>query len=149
MSQPNPAENDFDIRDPEINVEEIMARIGQRIRQRAHEAEAKGQHYGLPRLTANRKLPAELYQSLDQTRSHSGSVRVQLAATTGLVGRVRKVVHELVVYYVNMLADRQIVFNRASANTHRQLAQALEAANARIEALEQELANMRSQQSQS
>jgi hypothetical protein len=62
------------------------------------------------------------------------------------VGKVRKVVHQLVVYYVNMMADKQMVFNRASANGQRQLAQALEAANARIEALEQDVANLRAQQ---
>lgn len=155
MTQPNATETKtqitapgFDIRDPEVNVEEIMTRIRERIRQRAQAAEANGQHYGLPSLTASRKLPAELYKLLDQTRASAASVRVPLAASSGLAGKVRKVVHQLVVYYVNMLADKQIVFNRASANTHKQLAQALEAALARIEVLEQDIASLRANQNQ-
>ena len=155
MTQPNatapkiePQSPAFDIRDSEVNVEEIMTRIRERIRQRAQAAEASGGHYGLPSLAASRKLPAELYKLLDQTRASATSVRVPLAASSGLVGKVRKVVHQLVVYYVNMLADKQIVFNRASANTHKQLAQALEAAHARIEALEQDVASLRASQNQ-
>jgi predicted nucleic acid-binding Zn-ribbon protein len=156
MSSPNlpnptdkPYEPEFEIRDPDLSkaeVEEIMNRIRQRIRQRAQQAEANGLHYGLPNLATSRKLPAEFYKSLEQARASAGSVRVPLAASSGLVGKVRKVVHQLVVYYVNMMADKQMVFNRASANTQRQLAQALEAANARIEALEQDVANLRAQQ---
>ena len=149
MTQPNAPEPAFEIRDPDMNavdVEEIMTRIRERIRQRAQAAEANGLHYGLPSLVASRKLPAELYKALDQTRSTASSVRVPLAQSSGLVGKVRKVVHQLVVFYVNMLADKQMAFNRASANTHKQLVQALEASNARIEMLEQEVAALRNPQ---
>ena len=57
----------------------------------------------------------------------------------------RRIVHQLVLYYVSMLAGRQSAVNRATVDMFNQTVTALETAAARIDVLEQEVALLRTQ----
>lgn len=146
----------FEIQDPEVDTEALMRLIRERIRQRSNDALAHGQRYGLPAgLNNARKLSAEVYQSLDQARNAASNIRVPLVVTGGgistvpvvgpLVQKVRRALHQVSLFYINLLADRQIVFNRASTDSLRRLTIALDQATARIETLEREMAALRDQ----
>ena len=147
----------IDIRDPDIDVEEIMQRIRQRIRERRAQAQARGLDYD--RLTdgaldggPDRHLSGDLYYDLHQARESAETIWVPLSVVgeqryprflTPLLNRVRHAAHHLVLYYVNMLAGRQIVFNRAAVSAVSGLAEADEKTVERLLVLEQEVASLR------
>lgn len=150
-------EDVIDIRDPDINVEEIMERIRQRIRERRKQAQAQGLDYD--RLTdgalgspGGHRLPDDFYYDLHQARESAETIWVPLSVVGGgrypqflasLVNRLRGAAHQLVLYYVNMLAGRQIVFNRAAVSAVSGLAEAGEDAAQRLQRLEEEVASLR------
>ncbi len=148
----------IDIRDPEINVEEIMNRIRERIRHRHSQAEVKGVNYD--HLTdeqalraSSTGLSADLYYELNELRATAESLGASVAMRdrripilNPLLYRVESLLHRLVVKYVNMLAGRQVAFNRTSANALEEIARALEASNARIEELERRVEEIQSHQ---
>lgn len=149
---------DLEIRDPEISpaeVDAIMARIRERIRQRSQMAEQQGHAFALPDgAFSDKRLSRQLYMAIDRVRAAASGVHVHLSVVDGgkqipvvtpLLRKVRQVIHQLVLYYVGMLAGRQAAFNRATIDAISQAANALEKANARIDDLEQEVAALRSQ----
>jgi hypothetical protein len=144
----------IDIRTPEVNVEEIMERIRERVQQRRDKAQAQGLVYD--RLTdtassinpAGRKLSSDFYYDLYQARQGADSIWVSLSVIgnnrypqflNSFITRLRHALHQLVIYYVNMLAGRQINFNRASIGAIVELAEANELMAERLEALEKEI----------
>ncbi len=144
----------IEIRDPEINVEEIMNRIRERVRQRREQAQSQGLDYD--RLVdeglsgASLRLPADLYFELHQLCTKADAIGVTLAVRdrqlpliNPLFFRIEKLLHRLVVRYVNMLAGRQITINRSTAHLFSGLARAFEEQDARIEALEKQVAELR------
>jgi hypothetical protein len=134
--------------DGDVNIEEVMAEVRARIRQRhSSAAPQKGLEDGgtLPQPVGNAR------RHLIDVRASTNDVGVSLALADrapSLVGRLtrrlRRTVHSLVVYYVNLLAGRQMRFNRAAASLLADLLSLQEESQARIAELEQEVATMKS-----
>ena len=147
-----------DIREPEVNVEEIMARIRERVQQRRARAEAEGLAYDrlvdgdLAFDASGRRLGADFYYDLYQARQGADSIWVSLSVIGNqrypqmlgaFITRIHHAAHQLVLYYVNMLAGRQVNFNRAVIGAVSGLAEANESMAERMEALEKEVADLR------
>jgi hypothetical protein len=145
----------IEIRDPEIDVEEIMGRIRERIRQRREQAHGQGLDYD--RLvsddadaSATGKLPADLYYDLHQLRANAEAIWVPSAMRdrhfppfiNSVLFRLENLFHRLALKYVNLLAGRQVVFNRATASVLASVVRALEQGDARAEALEIQVAEL-------
>lgn len=116
----------IEINDPDIDVEDIMARIRERIQQRRAQAADQGLDYDRladqkgPAFRSTAPSDSDLYYDLYQVRNSADSIWISLSVVGrsipvigGLVNRVRRALHNVVLYYVNMLAGRQVVFNRA------------------------------------
>jgi len=146
----------IEIRDPEVDVEEIMSRIRQRIQERRSQAQAQGLDYdGLvdDQATSFRtsgRFDPDLYYDLHQVRNSADTIWVSLSIVErqvpvvgSLLTRLRRELHSLVIYYVNMLAGRQVVFNRSVAGVLPALVDALDESQERVTALEKELVDLR------
>ncbi|MBM3128956.1 MAG: hypothetical protein FJ009_10105 [Chloroflexi bacterium] len=145
----------IDIRDPEINVEEIMARIRERLRQRRAQASAQGLDYDRlvddERVIASGALSADLYYDLHQLRTTAESIWVPSAMRdrhfppllNALLFRTENLFHRLALKYVNMLAGRQVVFNRAATSIVTSVLRQLEQDDAHIETLEKQVKELR------
>ena len=144
------------IRDPEIDAEAIMRDIRARIRQRRAQAEAQGLDYealaeGRPAESVGR-FEADLYYDLRRLSVSYDEVGVKLSLTEtrlpligGVVQRVRAALHQVILYYVNMLARQQARINKYNLRVLTALTRDLEAdaTSADIEALRQEIAWLR------
>lgn len=152
-----------EIRDPEIDVQEVMERIQQRVRQRREDALSRNLVYDrltdsdASHNTAERRLSSDFYYDLYQARQSADSIWVSLSvlgnerypkALNSAITRVRHALHQVVIYYVNMLAGRQVVFNRTATDAMAELAAANEKLSERLEALEKEVATLRAQAAQ-
>jgi hypothetical protein len=147
-------------RDPELDAEAIMREIRERIRQRRTQAEAQGLDFdaiaqGEASGQATGRFSRELYGGLRQMRLSYNKVNVGPVLTTmrvplvgGLLQAVRAQLHQLVLFYVNMLASRQSLFNQQVVETTTKLVQELDHQNdrdeiaalrARVEQLEKRL----------
>lgn len=121
------AEDDIiEIRDPEIDVQEIMRRIRERVRQRAAQKKAEpwlptfGSEIADVDSSAGAFTP-RMYYTLQQAREQANRVWVDLLLTEtalqripflgGLWRRIRREAHDLVLFYVNILASNQAAFN--------------------------------------
>lgn len=151
MTEP---EDVIEIRDPEIDVEEIMNCIRERLAARQQQASAQGQDYlrlvDAPTAAAAAPGLPELYGQLHQLRQSADSLRLspvvtnwRLPLVNGPVSRLKNMLHSLVLMYVNTLAGRQIAVNRMLSQVLQQLAAVRQADAARIEALEKEVAELR------
>ncbi len=151
-------ERDFvEIRDPEIDAAEIMRRIRERIRQRRVEAEEAGVDYDaflrtLATDRENARFDKSLYTALRQTAAMSDHLGVGLSLTRPsipllgpLIQRVRTALHNLALYYVNLLALQQREFNRHIVQLFVSLIRSLERepGPSEVEELRQELARLR------
>jgi len=158
-------DNLFDFRDTEINAEEIMARIRERIAVRRTKAAAQGLDYDKLAAGQELELPAASRQYVTQGTSAALSAATQVVARArqvadnifvpvsivgheppvigGIVRRARSMAHRLVVYYTNMLAGRQAAVNRAQGDALSSLLVALEDGYTRIDALQVEVARLR------
>lgn len=121
------AEDDIiEIRDPEIDVQEIMQRIRERLRQRAAQEKAEPwlPNFGseVPQVDASAGVfTPEMYYALQQAREQANKIWVDLLLTEtatqripflgGLWRRIRREAHNLVLFYVNILAANQATFN--------------------------------------
>jgi len=114
----------IEIRDPEINVAEIMEEIRRNIGQR--QSEARDRKVAFPTFDATvtpEAAPTEemervLHHHLSQANLHYDKIGVALQfmpRPVPLIGRLwtvlRREAHNLVIFYVNTLAARQITFN--------------------------------------
>ena len=145
--------NVIEIRDPEIDAEAIMRQIRENIRRRRAEAEARGLDYealalGLPDPGEATRLDRSLHLELRRLLAGSDKIRVGLSLTPSriplfapIVQRARAALHQLVIYYVNMLAGQQARFNESATRVLVGLAKELEAGPtpAEVEALRQEV----------
>jgi hypothetical protein len=116
----------IEIRDPEIDVQEIMQRIRERVRKRAAQKKAEpwlpafGSEVADIDPAAGAFTP-KLYYTLRQAREQANRVWVDLLLTEtaiqrmpllgGLWQRIRREAHNLVLFYVNILAANQAAFN--------------------------------------
>lgn len=124
----------------ELNIEEIMQEIRQQIL-------AKKDVVAGERTTAvavsGKRLPADFYEHLYQAALVHDQVWVKMLVTkssTPLIGplldKLRGLLHELVLFYVNKLAAEQIQFNTHLLQAVNLLAQQLEAEEATDEPAE-------------
>lgn len=145
----------IEIRDPEINVEEIMARIRERLRQRRAQASAQGLDYdrliGEARTADAGMLDTDLFYDLHQLHTSAEAIWVPSAmrdrhfppVINSVLFQLENLFHRLALKYVNMLAGRQIVFNRAAVEVLTSVSRAREQDAARLEALEKQVSELR------
>lgn len=150
----------IDIRDSEINVEDIMNRIRARVHQRRLEASAQGVDYDhviedLPRGTGSGEQGSDLLYDLHQLRVSASAQGVGVAMRDRKVPllnpvlyRVEHLLHRLVVKYVNMLAGRQISFNQTSVHALTELTRLLEEKDARVGDLELQVRELKEELAQ-
>jgi hypothetical protein len=135
---PLPPESVLSIRDPQLNVDAIMAEIRAALMKRKAEAEARGVDFddlalGRYLLPDNNRFPIELRESLQQASLLSDSTQVSLFVTPtstpvigGLIQRVRMALHQAIIFYVNMSAQRQIAFNVEASKSLNRLTAAMD-----------------------
>lgn len=116
-----------------------MQQIRARIRDRRAEARARGLDFeayadGLYPLPPDAILSRDLYEAVRHVSLGYDKVNVEMALTEsrlpligGLVQRLRAALHELVLFYVNRLAARQVRFNEQTARALTTLVRDLEA----------------------
>ncbi len=157
---PQPADSVLSIRDPQLDVDAIMAEIRAALMQRRIDAEARGIDFddiamGRYNVPGSDRFPMELHEALQQASLLRDGSQVSLFVTPasvpiigGLLQRIRTALHQAIIFYVNMSAERQIAFNvevsralnRLTASLDKQLAEKdaqIAALQARIDAMEQ------------
>jgi hypothetical protein len=129
----------FEIQGQDIESAEIEQKVLARSQARRAEAEAEGLDFeayasGRYPLPANAIFSRELYQALEQVRFSHDKVNVEMDLTEtrlpllgGLVHRLRAGIHELVLFYINRLEARQMIFNEQTGRALAILARDLEA----------------------
>lgn len=148
------ADQVIEIRDPEINTEEIMARIRQRIRERRAQAEGRGLDYDRlvddPSRAESGRLASDLYYDLNKMRSTADSLWVSvqlydshLPLVNAWYMRIKGKLHGIVVDYINRLAGRQVAFNQTTEHVLSGMVHAFEDNDARVEALEKQIIELR------
>lgn len=148
--------NVFEILAPEVNEKELIEQIQERMQQRQAQAEVEGEtRDSLAEIKemdsrASGRFVPELYYDLYQAHKSAEAIGVSLSLVDSrvpligrLLTRLRREPHNLVVYYVNMLAGRQAIFNRAVANILSQLVHDLDEPENQTAELEAELASLR------
>ncbi len=143
------------IDDPEIDVQTIMARIREGLVEHALDDEVEFPTFAVARARRGESLrfPKELYYHLEQANLNYDQIWVELSLVEkqmplvgSFVNRFRRELHRLVVYYVNMLGERQVTMNDALVRTLNQLTDSLEGpdeVHATIAALQGEVAELR------
>ena len=155
MKTKSDLETAIEIRDPEIDAEAIMRQIRANIRQRRMQAEAEGLDYtSLASGTYVPRFDENLYtvlRQLETTPYARPDVRLAIAKPAAipvvgaLVQRVRTALHQLAIYYVNMLAEQQRSFNALVIRTFKALVRELEKESlpAEVTALRDEVQQLR------
>jgi hypothetical protein len=112
-----------EFRDPDIDSEAIMQRIRQKIRERRADAESRGIDYeafveGLYAAQVSARFDHDLYYDLRRMSVGYNKIGVGLSLTESripilgpIIQRIRRALHQLVIYYVNQLAGQQARFN--------------------------------------
>jgi hypothetical protein len=142
----------FEIEGDDIDAEAVMKEIRARIRARRAQARARGLDWeayaeGLYPLPPDAILSRDLHEAVRHVGLGYDKIPVEMALTEtrlpvagGLVQRLRASLHELVLFYVNRLAARQVRFNEQTARALVTLVHDLEAEvrdlRARITAME-------------
>jgi hypothetical protein len=150
----------IEIRDDQIDAAEIMRTIRANIQKRREAARAQGIDYDafLQGLYTGDKghFDAAVYYNLRRAAALFDRITVKqyvsprsIPLVGGLAQRVRRSLHDLVIYYVNMLGSKQILFNESVVYALNSLVEGLERDNARqaeeIATLRQELEALRAQ----
>jgi hypothetical protein len=136
----------------DLDVETVMQEIRERIRARRAEARARGIDFeayadGLYPLPAGAVFSRDLYEAVRYAGLGWDKVGVEMMLTETrlpvigrLAQRVRAAVHEVVLFYVNRLAARQMRYNEQTARALALLVRDLDAEvadlRARLSALE-------------
>jgi hypothetical protein len=142
----------FEIEAPDLDTETIMQEIRGRLRARREQAKMRGLDFeayadGLYPLEPDAVLSRDLHEAVRCAGLGYDKVNVEMMLTEtrlplvgGMAHRVRAALHELVLFYVNRLAFRQIHFNEQTARALVALVRDLEAEvrdlRARVSALE-------------
>jgi hypothetical protein len=156
MAETNDLEGIIEIRDEQIDTEAIMRRIRENIQKRRETAEAQGIDFdafvkGLYREEVGH-FDAAVYYNLRRANTLYDRVTVKQyvsprhAPLIGpLIQRVRAALHDLVIYYVNMLGSKQVLFNESLVYLLNGLVQGLEKDAEELTALRQEVQELRAQ----
>ena len=148
-----------EIRDSEIDAEAIMRQIRENIHRRRSDAEAQGLDYeafvgGLYASPDTTRFDRSLYYDLRWMSLGYYKIGVGLSLTESrtpiigpLVQRVRGALHQLVIFYTNMLAGRQARFNEYVVRTLTRLVKSMEQdpTPGEVESLRREVAELRAQ----
>jgi len=122
-------EDIIEIRDPEINVAEIMARIRENLAKREPSDPEIDSLVFDPGLGGFISLEDGLKQSLQQANLVCDKIYVgdQIRSATGLkdqlANRLRRPLHSLVRFYTDILSSKQVAFNSAAVRVLNSLAQ--------------------------
>ena len=151
---PDDLDEIIEIHDPEIDVKAIVAQIRANLAE--HNANYKPVYFPSFGAQANRPdadepaLSPELYYDLGQLNVNydqitvSSTLEAQPASPAGrLIGRVKLEFHNLAVYYVNLLASKQVSFNDHATRSLNEMVKELERQRAETEALRQEVTALR------
>jgi hypothetical protein len=131
----NDPESIIQIEDPEIDVETVMARIREGLAERALEQDVEFPTFAVTRARrgADPRFPEELYYQLEQANLNYDQAWVELSlieTELPLLGpfitRFKRELHQLVVFYVNRLGERQVTMNDALVRTLNELVESLE-----------------------
>ena len=140
---------------PPMDAEAIMREIRARIQQRRAQAEAQGLDFDAlaeGRFTPDRptRFNSELYYELRRLSVSGEQIGVGLSLTASrwpvigsLVQRVRLALHQLVIYYVNMLARQQSRVNAYDSSAWSVLMTDLETKAAEVEDLRRQVTELR------
>ena len=145
----------IEIQDPEINPTEIMEQIRRRIQLRREKLGYPRQTFptfgaaAYPGEPEGEEYDADLYYHLRQANAHYyelgveallvPSPRSRLPLLGWLWDRVRGEAHNLVLFYLNRLAQRQVTVNRHLVSTLNRMAVEIQEQQRRIQALEEEV----------
>jgi hypothetical protein len=141
------------IDDPEIDVQTIMARIREGLVEHALDEDVEFPTFAVARARRGKatRFPEELYYQLEQANLNYDRIWVELSMVEGqmplmgrFVNRFKRELHRLVVYYVNMLGERQVTMNDALVRTLNQLVDSLERSPELVEGRSPELVEGRS-----
>jgi hypothetical protein len=147
--------NLIEIHDPEIDPARIMEEIRERIRRRreelgypqrvfpafgaaAYPGEPEGEGYDIT-LYFHLRRANENYHQIDVAPLIVPSSRSSIPILGPLWDRIRREAHNLVLFYVNKLAQRQVTVNRHLVSTLNRMAVQIQEQQRRIKALEEEL----------
>jgi hypothetical protein len=153
-------ESIIEIRDEQINTAEIMRTIRVNLKKRRETAQAQGVNFDdfVRGLYTDDKghFDAAVYYNLRRAATLYDQITVKqyvspraMPVVGGLVQRVRSALHDLVIYYVNMLGSKQAMFNESILYALNALVEGLERDVERqsqeIASLQQELELLRAQ----
>jgi len=153
--EPMPEPPAIEIRDPEINVAEIMQRLRARIRERhaatqTPDAEDAAMLETRAPIAPGDYTDADFASDMRLLETRADAILVSLAMRdrhlpifNSLFYRFEVLLHRLALKYVNQLAGRQVLYNTAAANVIATLAQKLALSEARTKKLEDELRDLR------
>jgi len=129
----------FEIESKDIDTEAIMQEIRARVRARRAEANAGGLDWeayadGLYPLAPDAVLSRDVHEAIRHVGLEYDKISVEMAVVDtrlpvvgSLVQRLRAALHELVLFYVNRLAGRQVRVNEQTARALALLVRDLEA----------------------
>lgn len=123
------------IRDPQVDAQAVIAQVEQTVQWRQAQAAAQDADYeafvtDLYTARSDDAIADTLQNSLQLANETWANMRVSLSLTPscipllgGFVQRIRAALHNLVIYYVNMLGQQQIAFNQHVMQTLNLLAE--------------------------
>lgn len=151
--------NLIEIHDPEIDPAQIMEQIRERIRRRREELGYPSKVFptfgaaAYPEEPEGEEYDPDLYYHLRQANEHYyrlgiepdlvPSPRSRIPLLGSLWDRVRREAHQLVLFYVNKLAQRQVTVNRHLVSTLNRMAVQIQEQQRQIQALQDELRKLR------
>jgi len=155
-SLPTNPEDVLSIRDPNIDVDALMAEIRAGLLRRRAQAEAQGMNFddlarGRYAAPLGERFPHQVYETLylasmlrDQTQVEMLLTSSSVPVIGGLIQKVRAALHQVAMFYVNMAASKQISFNIDIVKALSELIQALDAEQhqKKIAALEARVAEL-------
>ena len=149
----------IEIHDPEIDPARIMEEIRERIRRRreelgyprqvfptfgaaAYPGEPEGEDYDIE-LYFHLRRANETYHQINVELFIAPSPRSFIPILGPIWDRIRREAHNLVLFYVNKLAQRQVTVNRHLVSTLNRMAVQIQEQQRRIKALEEEVRRLR------
>ncbi len=139
------------IGDPEIDVQTIMTRIRAGLIEHALESEIEFPTFAVARAQRGEvtRFSQDLYDQLEQANLNYDQIWVELSLIERqmpligpFVNRFKRELHRVVVYYVNMLGERQVTMNDALVRVLNQLVESLETPDPQVKALERRVAEL-------
>lgn len=138
------------IDDPQIDADDVARRVAQNLRARGFDKDVAFPEFTIvpPRFEEGARFPAALYHELEQVTLAYGRTWVApqpVASRLPLLARLKRAFHRLVVFYVNLLGERQMVVNAALLRVLTQMVKTLDdeqSARQEVAALRREVAEL-------